>query len=267
MDNHQQTLPIDLNDGIYFGKEAAQATGAALSAVYASATPFPHIVIDNFLPTELIETILANFPIEKSHNEINYEKGYKGLHKRQVDPNQCNQYLRGVFHFFNSAPMLQFFEKLTGINGLIADPYFTGGGFHEIKTGGLLGVHSDFRINKGLHVERRINAIIYLNKDWQASYGGNLELWDAGMTTCLKQIAPIFNRCVVFNTDADSNHGHPEPLNTPENITRKSIALYYYTASQAVYDDYVEHRTLYKARPKDKNIFRKLTNKFLNKLK
>ena len=102
MDNHQQTLPIDLNDGIYFCKEAAQATGAALSAAYTSATPFPHIVIDNFLPTELIETILANFPIEKSHNEINYEKGYKGLHKRQVDPNQCNQYLRGVFHFFNS---------------------------------------------------------------------------------------------------------------------------------------------------------------------
>lgn len=261
MDNHQQTLPIDLSDGIYFGKEAAQATGAALSAAYTSATPFPHVVIDNFLPTELIETILANFPIDKSNNEINYEKGYKGLHKRQVDPNECNQYLRGVFQFFNSAPMLQFFEKLTCINGLIADPYFTGGGFHEIKTGGLLGVHSDFRINKGLHVERRINAIIYLNKDWQASYGGNLELWDAGMTTCLKQIAPIFNRCVVFNTDADSNHGHPEPLNTPENITRKSIALYYYTASQAVYDNYVEHRTLYKARPKDKGIFKKILSK------
>lgn len=262
MDTVNTTLPVDLTDGIYLSTETAQAVGSDLSETYSSAQPFSHIVIDNFLPANLIESILANFPHEKSDNEINYEKGYKGLHKRQVDPNECNQYLRGVFQFFNSAPMLQFFEKLTGIDGLIADPYFTGGGFHEIKTGGLLGVHSDFRINKSLHVERRINAIIYLNKDWQDSYGGNLELWDAGMTKCLKEIAPIFNRCVVFNTDHDSNHGHPEPLNTPEGLTRKSIALYYYTASLAVYDNYVQHRTLYKPRPKDKGFFKKLINKF-----
>lgn len=262
MDTVNTTLPVDLTDGIYLSTETAQAAGSDLSETYSSAQPFSHIVIDNFLPANLIESILANFPHEKSDNEINYEKGYKGLHKRQVDPNECNQYLRGVFQFFNSAPMLQFFEKLTGIDGLIADPYFTGGGFHEIKTGGLLGVHSDFRINKSLHVERRINAIIYLNKDWQDSYGGNLELWDAGMTKCLKEIAPIFNRCVVFNTDHDSNHGHPEPLNTPEGLTRKSIALYYYTASHAVYDNYVQHRTLYKPRPKDKGFFKKLINKF-----
>ena len=262
MDTVNTTLPVDLTDGIYLSTETAQAVGSDLSEAYGSAQPFSHIVIDNFLPAKLIESILANFPHEKSDNEINYEKGYKGLHKRQVDPNECNQYLRGVFQFFNSAPMLQFFEKLTGIDGLIADPYFTGGGFHEIKNGGLLGVHSDFRINKSLHVERRINAIIYLNKDWQDSYGGNLELWDAGMTKCLKEIAPIFNRCVVFNTDHDSNHGHPEPLNTPEGLTRKSIALYYYTASHAVYDNYVQHRTLYKPRPKDKGFFKKLINKF-----
>ena len=256
------TLPIDLTDGIYLNTATAQALGLSLSEAYLSGQPFSHIVIDNFLPAELIECILANFPHEKSDNEIHYEKGYKGLHKRQVDPNQCNNYLRGVFGFFNSAPMLQFFEKLTGIDGLIADPYFTGGGLHEIKTGGLLGVHSDFRINKSLHVERRINAIIYLNKYWQDSYGGNLELWDAGMTKCLKEIAPVFNRCVIFNTDHDSNHGHPEPLNTPEGLTRKSIALYYYTASLAVYDNYVQHRTLYKSRPKDKGFFKKLFNKF-----
>lgn len=262
MDTVNTTLPVDLTDGIYLSTETAQAVGSDLSETYSSAQPFSHIVIDNFLPAKLIESILTNFPHEKSDNEINYEKGYKGLHKRQVDPNECNQYLRGIFQFFNSAPMLQFFEKLTGIDGLIADPYFTGGGFHEIKTGGLLGVHSDFRINKSLHVERRINAIIYLNKDWQDSYGGNLELWDAGMTKCLKEIAPIFNRCVVFNTDHDSNHGHPEPLNTPEGLTRKSIALYYYTASRAVYDNYVQHRTLYKPRPKDKGFFKKLINKF-----
>jgi hypothetical protein len=79
-------------------------------------------------------------------------------------------------------------------------------------------------------------------------------LWDKKMKQCEKKVLPIFNRCVIFNTDHDSNHGHPEPLTTPDGITRQSIALYYYTASQKVYEDNVEHRTHYKPRPKDKLI-------------
>ena len=255
MDNNQ-TLPVILTSGISLDANQAKACGVALSMTYANAQPFPHIVIDNFLPEALLNQVLNHFPEEATGSEVNYEKGYKGLHKRQINPNDCDEYLRAVFGFFNSAPMLQFFESLTAIDGLIPDPYFTGGGLHETKTGGLLGVHSDFRVNKKLHVERRINAIIYLNKDWKSEYGGNLELWDAKMTTCLKQVEPIFNRCVVFNTDHDSNHGHPEPLNTPNHISRKSIALYYYTASMKVYEEYAEHRTHYKPRPKDKGIIR-----------
>jgi hypothetical protein len=202
----------------------------------------------------LIESLHARFPEEITANEVHFERGYKGLHKRQINPNVCEGYIREAFAFFNSAPMLAFFEKLTGIEGLIPDPYFVGGGFHETSRGGMLGVHSDFRVNKKLHVERRVNAIIYLNKDWQESYGGCLELWDKNMKQCEKKILPIYNRCVIFNTDYDSNHGHPEPLTTPDGVTRKSIALYYYTASKKVYDNNVEHRTHYKPRPKDRLI-------------
>jgi len=264
MDIINKTLPVVLNGGISLDSNQAKAFGAALNQAYISAQPFPHIVIDNFLPEALMNEVLAHFPQEATNSEVHYEKGYKGLHKRQISPNECDAYLKSVFAFFNSAPMLQFFESLTSIDGLIPDPYFTGGGLHETKTGGLLGVRADFRVNKKLHVERRINAIIYLNKDWKKEYGGNLELWDTKMTQCLKQVEPIFNRCVVFNTDHDSNHGHPEPLNTPENISRKSIALYYYTASMKVYDEYSEHRTMYKPRPKDKGVI-KTIKKLLGK--
>lgn len=246
-----KTVPISVEDGIFLSPADAVVYGQELNSIYTANTPFPHIVIDNFLPAALMEQILAHFPASATGKEVNYEKGYKGLHKRQINPNECDAFLRSVFAFFNSAPMLQLFESLTSIDGLIPDPHFTGGGLHETKAGGLLGVHADFRINRKLHVERRINAIIYLNKDWQSSYGGNLELWDKEMTTCLKQVEPIFNRCVVFNTDHDSNHGHPEPLNTPEGVSRKSIALYYYTASKKVYEGYDEFRTDYKPRPKD----------------
>lgn len=253
-----QTLPVSLTNGIFLDMNAAKAHGMAFSSAYKSAQPFPHIVIDDFLPEALLNKVLAHFPKETTGTEVHYEKGYKGLHKRQINPNECDEHIREAFSFFNSAPMLQFLESLTSIEGLIPDPYFSGGGLHETKKGGLLGIHADFRVNKKLHIERRINAIIYLNKNWKTEYGGNLELWDAKMTQCLKQVEPIFNRCVVFNTDHDSNHGHPESLNTPEHISRKSIALYYYTASMKVYDDYAEHRTAYKPRPKDKGIIRTL---------
>lgn len=249
-----QTLPIEIKSGLYLDDKKATDIGESLHALYANAKPFPHVVIDDFLPTSLIESLHARFPEERTAHEVNYEKGYKGLHKRQVNPNDCEPYIREVFAFFNSAPMLAFFETLTGIEGLIPDPYFGGGGFHEISKGGLLGVHADFRVNKKLHIERRINAIIYLNKDWQPSYGGCLELWDKKMKQCEKKVLPTFNRCVVFNTDHDSNHGHPEPLETPDAVTRKSIALYYYTASMKVYENNVEHRTHYKPRPKDRII-------------
>ncbi len=265
MDTENPTLPISLSYGIYLDMDQAKACGLAMNAAYTSARPFPHIVIDNFLPETIINEVLTHFPHEKVGTEVHYEKGYKGLHKRQINPNECDAVIRGIFNFFNSAPMLQFLESLTSIEGLIPDPYFTGGGLHETKTGGLLGVHADFRVNKKLHIERRINAIIYLNKEWKKEYGGNLELWDTKMTQCLKQVEPIFNRCVVFNTDHDSNHGHPEPLNTPEHISRKSIALYYYTASMKVYDEYSEHRTVYKPRPKDKGIVKTIKKLFRKK--
>jgi len=265
MDTISQTLPVELNQGIYLDQNKARDYGAALNETYTSAQPFPHIVIDNFLPEALLNEVFAHFPVESTGAEVLYEKGYKGLHKRQINPNLCDPYLRGVFSFFNSAPMLQFFESLTSIAGLIPDPYFTGGGLHETKSGGLLGVHADFRINKKLHVERRINAIIYLNKDWKKEYGGNLELWDTKMTQCLKQVEPIFNRCVIFNTDHDSNHGHPDPLITPDHVSRKSIALYYYTASTKVYEEYSEHRTAYKPRPQDKGILKKIIKKLRSK--
>ena len=126
-----------------------------------------------------------------------------------------------------------------------------GGGFHETSTGGKLGMHADFRINDKLHLNRRLNMIIYLNKDWKDEFGGSLELWDKQMQHKVHTISPVFNRCVVFNTDADSFHGHPDPLTTPENITRKSIALYYYTASKRIYEDSVAHSTMYKARAID----------------
>jgi len=245
------TLPISTDGNLDLDKKIARVFGEELSGTYCFAEPFPHIVIDNFLPLPLIEEIYSSFPTKKLANDKFYENEFSGLHKRQIMPESCELKMRSIFHFFNSEPVLQFIEGLTTIDSLISDPYFTGGGFHEISRGGKLQVHADFRINEQLHLNRRINVLIYLNKDWDPDYGGNLELWDRKMKYKVASIAPLFNRCVIFNTDADSYHGHPDPLNTPVGITRKSIALYYYTASRKIYEDTPAHSTMYLARPNE----------------
>jgi Rps23 Pro-64 3,4-dihydroxylase Tpa1-like proline 4-hydroxylase len=245
-------LPIQIDgSGFTLDKNEAMQLGEKLRDAHMYANPFPHSVIDNFLPNELVKEILKNFPEVPVESEVNFEMGYAGQYKRQIPPLNCNAFNRNLFAFFNSEPVLKFLESLTGIPKLIPDPYFIGGGYHETSRGGLLGIHADFRINKDLNLNRRINVIIYLNENWDESWGGALELWDKSMESVQRTVYPILNRCVVFNTDQDSFHGHPDPLTCPENVSRRSIALYYYTASEGIYNETPDHSTMYKSRPND----------------
>lgn len=251
MSDVKSLLPIESTDGFVLDQAVSRAIGEDLMGDYAFAEPYPHIVIDNFLPTEMAEQLLAHFPEDAKAHDKTYQKGYGGTHKRQILPYDCDAYMRDAFAFFNSAAMLQFLEGVTNIRGLLPDPYFSGGGLHETSNGGLLGIHADFRVNESLQTLRRVNMLIYLNKDWQDAYGGKLELWDREMTAVVKSVAPVFNRCVIFNTDEDSFHGHPDPLMLPDGVTRRSIALYYYTAMPISNDSGESRHTLYVARPHD----------------
>jgi hypothetical protein len=245
------TLPIDISDGLRMNAKEARALGSLLSQDYRSANPFPHVVLDNILPDGLIRRLYQHFPMQKLDNDVVFDIGYGGHHKRQVMPEDCDAFVRQFFHFMNSQPVLEFLEGLTGIDALLPDPYFNGGGFHETSRGGKLGVHADFRIHERLNVQRRINLLIYLNETWDDAWRGQLELWDRNMTECRVRVSPLWNRCVVFSTDADSWHGHPDELLTPEHVKRRSVALYYYTASKNVYNEVPNLSTMYQARPTD----------------
>ncbi len=244
-------LPIDLTAGLKLDPAQAREIGESLAGDYCFAEPFPHIVLENFLPSELIVGLANHFPTEALKSDVNFEYGYAGHHKRQILPSDCDEYCRRTFDFFNSQPFLQFLEGLSTIQGLVPDPYFAGGGFHETGRGGKLGIHADFRINNNLHLSRRINVIIYLNQEWFEEYKGSLELWSRDMKMMVKSVSPTFNRCVIFNTDADSYHGHPDELNNPKGVMRRSIALYYYTASREIYNEVPNRSTMYAARPGD----------------
>lgn len=220
---------------------------------YNDNKPFPHIVFDNFFDEKFLNSILDNFPdLEKNKNvtKFNSENDKKKLatNKNFNYPELINNFL----NYLNSFEFINFLQNITGIQEtLITDPYFFGGGLHEIKKNGFLKIHADFNYHPNMQLDRRINILIYLNKNWQDSYGGYLELWNKSMDVCEKKILPIFNRLVIFNTNDFTYHGHPEPLKCPENISRKSIALYYYSngrPDQEVNNKLRLHNTIYKNR-------------------
>jgi 2OG-Fe(II) oxygenase superfamily len=259
---HPVTLPIDTADGLHMDPKEARALGSLLAQEYRVAEPFPHIVIEGILPEPLIRQVFEHFPRATLHDDVVFDIGYGGHHKRQVMPEACDAFVREFFHFMNSQPMLEFLEGLTGIDGLLPDPYFAGGGFHEISRGGKLGVHADFRIHERLNLQRRINLLIYLNETWDDDWKGQLELWNKSMTECRARVSPLWNRCVVFSTDADTWHGHPDELQTPDGVKRRSVALYYYTASKNVYNEVPHLSTMYHARPGDNAAIKKEARDF-----
>jgi Rps23 Pro-64 3,4-dihydroxylase Tpa1-like proline 4-hydroxylase len=218
---------------------------------YATASPFPHVVIDNFLPETLLEEVLKEFPNPKQIDWQTFqtpaEKKLASRHEQQM-----GDATRLLLYNLNSSTFITFLEILTGIDGILPDPHFEGGGLHQIERGGFLKMHVDFNHHKKLRLDRRLNFLLYLNQDWKEEYGGHLELWDTKMTQCQKKILPLFNRCVVFSTTDFSYHGHPEPLTCPEDRTRKSLALYYYTNGRPVEEVTGKpHTTIFQARTQD----------------
>jgi hypothetical protein len=172
------------------------------------------------------------------------------------DDTRMGPVTRQLLYQLNSAAFMNFLEELTGISGLIPDPHLVGGGLHQIRRGGLLGIHSDFNIHKHLKLNRRPNALIFPNKDWKEEWGGHIELWNREMTTRVQKYLPVFNRCVIFTTTDFSYHGHPDPLNCPEERTRKSLALYYYTNGRPPHEISAPHSTLHQPRPGEKEVRR-----------
>ena len=215
----------------FMASTSGRSLGLELTDTYQAGSPFPHIVIDDFLPPAIPDKVLAHFDaVHEAGSDMSFDRPQERF-KASFQPDTLDDDLRQLFYSFNSRPFIKVMENITGIKGLIPDPYFVGAGIHEIKQGGHLSVHADFNHHLQMNLERRINVLIYLNKDWRREYGGSLELWDENMTRCEHDIVPMFNRCVIFNTTSNSQHGNPQPIAHPSEVSRKSIALYYYTST------------------------------------
>jgi 2OG-Fe(II) oxygenase superfamily len=218
----------------------------SLHEQYAGADPFPHIVLDGLFDAAALDRVLADFPKPAETRWLTFDSPTEKKLGYYHEHSTISPAVRAFLDAMNGFEMLLFLEALTGIDGLIPDPYFGGGGLHQIENGGFLKIHSDFNVHPKLKLDRRINMLIYLNRDWRDEWGGHLELWNASMTERRQKIAPLFNRTVVFSTNDTSFHGHPHPLTSPPGVTRKSVSLYYYTAGRPEEERSAPHDTIFR---------------------
>lgn len=227
--------------------------GRERHAEYVTAEPFPHIALDEFFDAVLLREVLNQTPsLARGGGDVQRMSNENEEKLASVGELQFGPLTAHLMRYLNSEPFLHFLEELTGIRNLIPDPHFEGGGHHEILPGGFLKVHADFNRHGPTGLDRRLNALVYLNQDWREGYGGHLELWDREMTRCVRRILPVFNRLVVFTTTSNTFHGHPEPLRCPQGMSRKSLALYYYTNGRPPHElesGQEAHSTLFRQRP------------------
>jgi hypothetical protein len=222
----------------------------ALRERVRKATPFPNVCIDNFLDEGFAERVLAAFPsyedavkVGRSFSAVN-EKGKVQVTDARVFAEPVAELNRELA----SPEFLDFVSYIFDIPKLLADDELVGGGIHQTGPRGHLDVHVDFNYIADRQLHRRLNILVYFNKDWRPEWSGNIELWDKEVKVCHHSFSPIFNRCVIFETSDISYHG-VTAVQCPPDRARRSFAAYYYTKEAPPHWTGREHSTIFKARP------------------
>jgi hypothetical protein len=236
---HSVELPFVFDDPAFAGLAVERA------AEYQKAQPFPHIAMDQFLPPALATELADAFPVNHQTGWINRDNANNRRRFLQ-DERKMPEIFRHMCREFNSPQFLLFLETLTGIDNLLPDPYMIAGGLHVSGRGDFLKIHADFNWHHKLQAYRRVNALLYLSRDWQEDWNGALELWNREMTKPVVSLYPLFNRLIVFNVGEHSNHGQPRPNACPEGVYRTVINMYYYTARNTDQGIDEPHFTMYK---------------------
>lgn len=230
----------------YFSEERLVQLASRHRKTFQNARPFPHLYIDEFLNNELVTAVNAEFASTNfgALCKAGYHVASRGnqkkihcFHKKQdenesrksavLDESVMGPNTRLIFSLFKSSSFITFLEKLTGIDDIIPDPHYRGSGLHQTEPGGFLRVHADFNRYERYGLDRRINVFLFLNEEWDPSWGGALELWPHDMSACEQKIQPVFNRLAIFRTTDFSYHGYTDPIRSP--YPRRSASMYYYT--------------------------------------
>ncbi len=241
----RETQPVEP----FFPYDRWQVRLPDLARTYRANLPYPHIRLTEFLDGEVLRRVVAEFPRPGDVSWIQY-KHYNENKLGKNDRANFPPTIGKLIDELNSPEFVAWISELTGIPGLMPDPSLEGGGMHQTETGGFLNMHADFTHHHHHPTwRRRCNLILYLNDDWREEWGGALELWDRDMKRCVVKYPPFVNHAVIFSTTEESFHGYPDAITCPAGVTRKSLALYYYTLDG---DSHAKPKaTNYRARPGD----------------
>jgi hypothetical protein len=223
-----------------------------LKQEFASARPFPFIAIDGLLDPAFAEQVADAYPTFESAERLGFQFNFVNEQRKvQVtDPARFPEPVQRLHQALAEPEFLDDLSYITGIPKLLADEKLIGGGMHVTGPGGRLDVHVDFNLVKDRALHRRLNILVYLNREWKPEWGGELELWDREVRHREHAFVPRLNRCVVFETSDISFHG-VRPLTCPPNVARQSFAAYYYTSEAPPRWDGTAHDTIFKARPNE----------------
>lgn len=224
----------------------------AMRMEMAGAPAFPHFCIDNFLEEAFANEVHDAFP-----SYADAEKAGRVFstvnEKRKVQITESDKFPPAIYKLHKllaSDEFVHAMSEMTGIENLIADPRLVGGGIHETNAGGHLDVHIDFNYNPDTGLHRRLNILVFFNKEWPEEYGGVLDLWDKEVKECQGRFSPLFNRAAGFATSELSWHG-VTPITCPPDKMRRSFAVYYYTKEAPPGWNGKAHSTIFKARPNE----------------
>lgn len=222
-----------------------------LAQQFQAAKPFRHLVLDNFLRLERAQALLAQFP-DFALGNARDESGQLGGKSVVEDIRTLGAEYTSFDALLQSPPWLALISSITGIPALQYDPQYFGGGTHDNRDGQELDPHVDFNRHPRTHAHRRLNVIVYLNRNWQDAWGGALELHSnpRAPDNQITRVAPQFNRCVIFETTERSWHAFGRiHLPEPAAQSRKSVAIYLYSAARPAHELADLHSTVYVDRP------------------
>lgn len=233
-------------------KEQYLSDVGILSQNNVKQDPFSHFCFDQFLDPDFANEIHDAFPSYEEALEVGFQ--FKAVNERyKVQVTDSKKFPKPILELHELLADDAFVAKvgdMLQIPNLVADPDLQGGGIHETNSGGHLDVHIDFNYVKQKEWHRRVNILLYFNKDWKPEYGGDFEVWDKDVKNCKGRFAPEFNRACGFATGEYSWHG-VTPVKCPEDRMRKSFAVYYYTKEAPEGWDGTVHSTIFKARPEE----------------
>jgi Rps23 Pro-64 3,4-dihydroxylase Tpa1-like proline 4-hydroxylase len=230
-----------------------------LNEKWNNSIPFKNIEIPNFLNNQMV--IDMKNEITTSYSKYNHLlKNFtrNGSHMVELceagDICPIAHRLIGDLH---SKYFIDWLEKVTGMDGLIPDPWLVGASYMRCYRGDSLQVHSDFNWNEKMKLHRALTLVIYLNPEWEEKWNGDIQLWNEDRTECVTKYYPSNGNLVFWEYSKVGFHGHPHPLNCPEHITRDGIRLFYYISDAEHKSDDAPHRSLYWFDEKTKEPFDK----------